>query len=92
LPLPCTQVVPPLKNRNSPHASARLRFASASPSVGIEDPNRDKVESDWRVPKVLFQERFLTEQDHFKAAFNPYVSEDDFETQLKNCCAAGSQF
>jgi TPR repeat protein len=60
-----------------------FRFAGGSPAVGVEDPNRDKVERDWRTLKSFFQEWFLTEQGHFKAAFNPYSSEDDFETQLE---------
>ena len=33
--------------------------------------------------KGFFQEWFLTERGHFKAAFNPYSSEDDFEAQLE---------
>ena len=60
-----------------------FRFAGSSPSVAVEDPNRAMVEHDWQVLKGFFQEWFLTERGHFKAAFNPYSSEDDFEAQLE---------
>src|ERR1700733_2467661 len=60
-----------------------FRFAGPSPSVAVEDPNRAKVEHDWQALKGFFQEWFLTERGHFKAAFNPYSSEDDFEAQLE---------
>ncbi|MGA2815694.1 MAG: tetratricopeptide repeat protein, partial [Xanthobacteraceae bacterium] len=60
-----------------------FRFAGSSPSVAVEDPNRARIEHDWQVLKGFFQQWFLTEQGHFKAAFNPYTSEDDFEAQLE---------
>jgi WD40 repeat protein/tetratricopeptide (TPR) repeat protein len=60
-----------------------FRFVASSPSVTVEDPNRARVEQDWQGLKAFFQEWFLTEQGHFKAAFNPYTSEDDFEAQLE---------
>ena len=60
-----------------------FRFAGSSPSVTVEDPNRAEVEHDWQALKGFFQEWFLTERGHFKAAFNPYLSEDDFEAQLE---------
>jgi hypothetical protein len=60
-----------------------FRFAGSSPSVAIDDPNRERIEHDWQVLKGFFQEWFLTERGHFKAAFNPYSSEDDFEAQLE---------
>lgn len=60
-----------------------FRFAGSSPSVAVEDPNRAKVEHDWQVLKSFFRDWFLTEQGYFKAAFNPYNSEDDFEAQLE---------
>ncbi len=41
------------------------------------------VEHDWQILKGFFQEWFLTERGHFKAGFNPYSSEDDFEAQLE---------
>jgi hypothetical protein len=59
------------------------RFAGGSPSVVIENPNRDRIESDWRTLKTFFRDGFLTEQGHVKAAFNPYASEDDLEAQLE---------
>ena len=60
-----------------------FRFAGSSPSVAVEDPNRATIEHDWQILKGFFQEWFLTERGHFKAAFNPYSSEDDFEAQLE---------
>ena len=60
-----------------------FRFGASSPSVAVEDPNRAGVERDWQVLKGFFQEWFQTEQGQFKAAFNPYASEDDFEAQLE---------
>jgi tetratricopeptide (TPR) repeat protein len=60
-----------------------FRFAGSSPAVAIEDPDRARIERDWQLLKGFMQEWFLTAQGHFKAAFNPYTSEDDFETQLE---------
>jgi hypothetical protein len=60
-----------------------FRFTGASPSVAIEDPERARIERDWQALKGFFQQWFLTERGHFKAAFNPYSSEDDFEAQLE---------
>ena len=60
-----------------------FRFGGSSPSVAIEDPNRVRIEHDWQVLKGFFEEWFLTERGHFKAAFNQYISEDDFEAQLE---------
>ncbi len=60
-----------------------FRFAGSSPSVPIDDPEREKIEHDWQMLKSFFQQWFLTERGHFKAAFNPYTSEDDFEAQLE---------
>src|ERR1019366_5187454 len=60
-----------------------FRFAGSSPSVAVEDPNRARIEHDWQSLKGFFQEWFLTDRGHFKAAFNPYRSEDDFEAQLE---------
>ena len=60
-----------------------FRFSGSSPTLAIEDPNRGKIEHDWQVLKTFFQNWFLTEKGHFKAAFNPYASEDDLEKQLE---------
>lgn len=60
-----------------------FRFAGSSPPLTVEDPNREKIERDWQSLKTFFQQWFLTEHGHFKAAFNPYASEDDFEAQLE---------
>jgi hypothetical protein len=60
-----------------------FRFAGSSPSVAVEDPDRARIEHDWQVLKEFFQGWFLTAQGHFKAAFNPYSSEDDLEAQLE---------
>jgi tetratricopeptide (TPR) repeat protein len=60
-----------------------FRFAGSSPSVTVEDPDRARIEHDWQALKGFFQDWFLTEHGQFKAAFNPYASEDDFEAQLE---------
>jgi len=60
-----------------------FRFAGESPSVGVEDPNRARVERDWQALKSFFQEWFLSDRGQFRAAFNPYTSGDDFEAQLE---------
>jgi eukaryotic-like serine/threonine-protein kinase len=60
-----------------------FRYAASSPTVALEDPDRARIEHDWQALKGFFQEWFLTERGHFKAAFNPYQSEDDFEVQLE---------
>lgn len=60
-----------------------FRFAGSSPSVVVDDPNRERVEHDWQALKSFFQEWFVTERGHFKAAFNQYTSEDDLDAQLE---------
>ena len=60
-----------------------FRFTGSSPPVTIDDPNRERIEHDWQALKSFFQEWFFTERGHFKAAFNQYSSEDDFEAQLE---------
>src|SRR6202023_3799238 len=60
-----------------------FRFSGSSPSVAIDDPNRAAIERDWQMLKLFFQEWFLTERGHFKAAFNGYRTEDDLEAQLE---------
>ncbi|MGD0025639.1 MAG: AAA family ATPase [Xanthobacteraceae bacterium] len=60
-----------------------FRFAGSSPSVAIDDPNQARIKQDWQALKGFFQEWFLTDRGHFKAAFNQYSSEDDFEAQLE---------
>jgi WD40 repeat protein len=60
-----------------------FRFTGSSPSVAIDDPRRTTIERDWEALNGFLQERFLTAAGHFKAAFNPYTSEDDFEAQLE---------
>lgn len=61
-----------------------FRFADQSgPRVALDDPKRPDTEREWGALKAFFAEWFLTPQGHFKAAFNSYVSEDDFEAQLE---------
>ena len=60
-----------------------FRYTGSSPAVAVDDPQRPTIERDWGALKGFFQEWFLTEHGHFKAAFNPYTSEDDFEAQLE---------
>ena len=60
-----------------------FRFTGSSPVAAIDDPNRGQIERDWAALKGFFEEWFLTARGHFKAAFNQYNSEDDFEAQLE---------
>ena len=60
-----------------------FRYARSSPPLTVDDPERERIESDWFQLKQFFQEWFVSERGSFKAAFNPYVSEDDFEAQLE---------
>lgn len=60
-----------------------FRYAGGSPPVQLDDPNRIKIEGDWQSLKSFIEQWFLTAQGHFKAAFNHYTSEDDFEAQLQ---------
>ena len=60
-----------------------FRFSGGSPPVPLDDPNRAQIEHNWQALKGFLEEWFLTARGHFKAAFNPYNSEDDFEAQLE---------
>jgi hypothetical protein len=60
-----------------------FRFGGGSPTPPLDDPNRATIEREWQALKSFFEEWFLTERGHFKAAFNQYNSEDDFEAQLQ---------
>jgi tetratricopeptide (TPR) repeat protein len=59
-----------------------FRFGS-SPAPELEDESRERIVHDWQILKGFFEEWFVTERGHFKAAFNLYKSEDDFEAQLE---------
>ncbi len=59
------------------------RFAGSSPRLELEDPNRDRIERDWSALKGFFERWFLTPEGHFRAAFQTYGSEDDFEAQVE---------
>ena len=60
-----------------------FRFAGGSPPVPLDDPNRGSIERNWLALKGFFEEWFLTARGHFKAAFNQYGSEEEFEAQLE---------
>ena len=60
-----------------------FRFKGSSPPLTVDDPNEASIRRDWQALKTFFQQWFLTEKGHFKAAFNPYATEDDFEAQLE---------
>ena len=47
------------------------------------DPARPEIEAQWERLKAFFETWFRSFEGHFKAAFNPYTSEDDFEAQLE---------
>lgn len=59
------------------------RYGGGSPHPELDDPNRVAIERDWGFLKSFFERWFLTPAGHFKAAFNSYGSEDDFEAQVE---------
>ena len=60
-----------------------FRFDSLGPSPAADDPRRDEVFAQWAALKAFIARWFFTKDEGFKAAFNSYKSEDDFETQLE---------
>ena len=60
-----------------------FRFAGSSPFIAIDDPNRARIEHEWQALKGFLQQWFLTDRGYFKAAFNSYSTEDNFEAQLE---------
>jgi tetratricopeptide (TPR) repeat protein len=54
------------------------------PSVQLEDPNRAEIEDQWNHLKAFFECWFKTSDGQFKAAFQTFVSTDDFEAQVES--------
>jgi tetratricopeptide (TPR) repeat protein len=54
------------------------------PLVRIDDEAKeDEIRGQWSRLKAFFARWFLTQDGHFKAAFQTFVSTDDFENQLE---------
>lgn len=60
-----------------------FRFDSLGPSPAADDPRRDDILAQWAALKAFIARWFFTKDEGFKAAFNSYTSEDDFESQLE---------
>ena len=58
------------------------RYGGSAPSPPIDDPAREAIEGEWRRLEAFFARFFLTPEGHFRAAFQTYSSEDDFEEQV----------
>src|SRR5262245_33638282 len=53
------------------------------PSVQLDDPKRNEIETQWQHLKAFFDAWFKTPAGEFKAAFQSFASTDDFETQAE---------
>ena len=53
------------------------------PSVQLDDPNRNEIETQWQHLKAFFDAWFKTPEGEFKAAFQSFASTDDFEAQAE---------
>jgi WD40 repeat protein len=53
------------------------------PSVQLDDPKRNEIETQWQHLKAFFDVWFKTPEGEFKAAFRSFASTDDFETQAE---------
>jgi hypothetical protein len=60
-----------------------FRFESLGPSAAADDPRREEILDQWVALKAFVARWFFTRDEGFKAAFNSYKSEDDFEAQLE---------
>ena len=56
------------------------------PSVQLDDPKRNEIETQWQHLKAFFDAWFKTPKGEFKAAFQSFASTDDFEAQAEVCC------
>jgi hypothetical protein len=54
------------------------------PTVQLDDPERAAIEAQWERLKAFFEHWFQSSQGQFKAAFQIFVSTDDFETQVES--------
>ena len=53
------------------------------PSVQLDDPKRNEIETQWQHLKSFFDAWFKTPAGEFKAAFQSFASTDDFEAQAE---------
>ena len=53
------------------------------PSVQLDDPKRNEIETQWQHLKAFFDAWFKTPSGEFKAAFQSFASTDDFEAQAE---------
>ena len=53
------------------------------PSIRLDDPARDEMETQWEHLKAFFEGWFKTPEGDFKAAFQTFTSTDDFEAQAE---------
>ncbi len=53
------------------------------PSVQLDDPKRNEIETQWQHLKAFFDAWFKTPEGEFKAAFQSFASTDDFEAQAE---------
>ena len=61
-----------------------FRYPDA-PSVGLDAPDRADIEAQWTRLKAFFDRWFRTETGQFVAAFQTYVSTDDFAVKVEDC-------
>jgi hypothetical protein len=60
-----------------------FRYDGGPPSVRIGQSDAEEIARQWSALGGFFEKWFRTAQGQFKAAFNSYGSEDDFEAQLE---------
>ena len=59
------------------------RACPQPPSVQLDDPKRNEIETQWQHLKAFFDAWFKTPEGEFKAAFQSFASTDDFEAQAE---------
>jgi eukaryotic-like serine/threonine-protein kinase len=61
-----------------------FRYPDA-PSVGLDAPDRAETEAQWGRLKQFFDTWFRTQSGEFLAAFQTYISTDDFAVKVEDC-------
>lgn len=59
------------------------RYGGSAPRPAIDDPERERIAQEWARLEAFFARWFLTPEGHFRAAYQVYASEDDFEAQVE---------
>ena len=54
-----------------------------NPVVGLDDENRADIEAQWQKLKGFAEQVFVSEEGHFRGAYQTFSSTDDFETQAE---------